>query len=624
MKHCYNFLSINDDLRQEAVPEIFYQPQPCDGLQECVPADRFHGMPVDVSDCFPADSTGCMPAGMATAEISYYVQRLRSALPPSKDYLCRHVPGGVQVWCRCGAGEDFEDVSRADDQVSCFAQSYLRFTLRIQAGPEAGRLVLVVSCDGSGYVLRECLRELLCRHPDTRIFRMALYGGIISNWSHLSLDARYNPEELYPLLNPAVSRWLDIPFPKVKGDDISILNRRICRFIEIFCNNGSLLAAIPHNGHLEPADAALGCFPPPQLQFGKGGLHTSPAEGLQLYGPAQRPPGSHFQCFFIYFEPDARYAEVFLNRLTGKNGICFLSRLPVTCNSSLNIVLEPGQDALSQAERQLKAFYIDPEVRHVAFYFTPCQCGGNNNSSRRLYSRLKEILQHLRVALLEVGYDMTDTGSLAALAAGTINRLGGQSWVLAGAGESDLVAGVACCADPGLAVAAACFTGNGMFLGSDLTKGGDRASVAGVILEKFFNRPGFQRIVIHYFDHGSAGSPEVPEWFPDELYPGIPVVGVGISRHREGGIMLLGDSPYPAPGMWARTGSHDWLLVTSSCVSGSCQPLNLHFTCNSPGYLDGEGITAGLLSQVYSFCYLRWGKGMALPVTLRIKKTFTD
>ena len=559
-------------------------------------------------------------SGPAGADAEYYIQRLRAVLLPGEGFFCRHVPGGVQAWCS-GKGED--TVCKNNPVFHGLVRSYLRFTLRVQQGPEAGRYVLVVSCDGHGYILRECLRELLCRHPDTRIFRMAAYEGMISNWSQLPDDAKYNPEELFPLLNPAVAHWLGIPFPEKRRDiNFCTLQRSISGFIDIYCSSSAFLAAIPHTGRLEPADASLcGCLPPPQLLFGKGGLHSSPVEGLKLYGPAQRPPGSHFQYFFIYFAPDALLADAFLSRLPEKNGVCCLVRLPMTCNPSLHVILEPGLDAPAQVKRQLNVLSLDPEVRYVAFYFTPRSCGGKNNNSRHFYCRLKEMLHKLHVTLVGVGHEPLVSGpdsALSALAGRIVGRLGGQPWMVAGA-ESDLVAGVAGCADTGIAIAAACFTGNGNFEGADFTRTGGRESVAGFIVEMFEDHPGFRRIIIHYFSHGSSVSPEIPAWFPTELYRGIPVVGVGISRPREGSILLLNGSSGPAPGMWARTGKSDWLLVTSPCGSGSSLPLNLHFTCSCPGYLDQEGVIAGLLEQVHSFCYLKWGKGSALPVTASCK-----
>jgi hypothetical protein len=560
----------------------------------------------------------------ASADAEYYIERLRKVLLPQAGFFCRHVPGGIQVWCSDnGSGENGDEIRCEDNSVLPVVRSFQRFTLRVQSGTEAGRYVLVVSCDGHGYILRECLRELLCRHPDTRIFRMAVYEGMISNWSQLPMDAQYNPEELFPLLNPAVARWLGIQFPKQRRSiNICTLNQRINGFLEKYCRSSAFLSAIPHTGCLQPADPSLcGYFPAPQLQFGKGGLHTTPAEGLQLYGPAQRPPGSHFQCFFIYFEPDAPHTDVFLSRMPGNCGICCLVRLPMTCNPSLNIVLEPGQDAPAQAKRQMEVLSLDPEVRYVAFYLNPGSSDGKNNSSHNLYFLLREMLDKLEVILVGVEHDImiSESGSaLAALAGRIVSRLGGQAWMVAGAGESDLVAGVAGCAVPGIAVAAACFTGNGLFLGADFTKRGDRSSVAGLILEMFERHPGFRRIVIHYFDHGHPGSPEIPEWLPEELYPGIPVVGVGISRHREGGILLFNDTSVPSPGTWARTGKADWLLVTAPCGSGSFLPLNLHFSCSCPGYLDQEGVVTGLLEQVHAFCYLKRGKGSSLPVTLRM------
>jgi hypothetical protein len=489
----------------------------------------------------------------------------------------------------------------------------------VQPGP-AGCHVLVVSCDGRGCILQTSVRELLCHHPDTRIFRMIACHGMISNWTELLLEARYNFEEQFPLLNPALARWLGIPFPKKKKDNLQSVEESVRWFIQTFCSSSSFLEAIPHTGHLEVADPSLcGCFPAPQLLFGKGGLHTSPAEGLQLYGPAIRPPGSHFQCFFICFAAEASFAEAFSGNLHFPGGICHLARLPMTCNSAFNIVLEPGEDLQAQAERKLKDLSLEPEVQYVAFYVHPRTGGGINNSSRRLCRQLKEMLQRRQVVLVEVDQDQPVRGStdaMTALGGRLIAGLGGHPWLVPGAGESDLVAGVAGCQYTGLPVAASCYTGNGIFLGADFTRGADTPSVGGFIMEMFEKREGFRRIVIHYLDKSFPGSHELPEWFPRELYKGIPVVGIGISRNRAGNILLPGGSSLPAPGTWARTGSYGWLLVTSPCAGGSSLPLNLHFTCSSKGYLDREGVMPGLLEQVHAFCHLRRGKGGAWPVTV--------
>ena len=562
----------------------------------------------------------------AEQDAAYIIQRLRSALPPADDFFCRYVPGGLQAWCRCedggatGSGNCRNFVYNHGEE-DCGSlrswQTFRRFTLRVQPGP-AGGFVLAVSYDGQGYILRTSIRELLCHHPDTRIFRMAVCRGVISTWPSRPADDRYDAEEQFPLLNPALARWLGMPFPGERKDSLQSMKASIRWFIETHCSSSSFLEAIPHTGLLEVADPSLcGYFPAPQLLFGRGGLHTSHAEGLQLYGPAIMPPGIHFQCFFICFEQDVPAAGIFRGRLQGAGGICNLVRLPMTCNSALNIVLEPGPDVQSQAARKLRCLSLDPEVQYVAFYIHPRSFGGPYSSSRRLYGQLKELLQRLQVVLVGVDQDQPargGNGAVTALAVRLVTGLGGYPWLVAGAGESDLVAGVAGCRYTGLPVAAACYTGNGTFLGADFTREADTPSVGGFIMEMFEKREGFRRIVIHYLDQSYPGSHELPEWFPGKLYKGIPVVGIGISRHPAGSLLLPDGSSMPSPGTWARTGRSDWLLVTPPGTNGSSLPLNLHITCSTPGYLGQEGVVSGLLKQVHGFCYLRRG---AWPVSLR-------
>ena len=573
-------------------------------------------------------------AGYPEVARAYTTRCIRLLLVPQTDYHRPWFLSSTQFWCRDTTSPGTND-----------RPGYHRFTLKVVHDSETSEPGLMISYDGIAFILKQSLAQLHYSNPDTRMFRLAAFRGRIYPWKFLPETAWYHANEIFPVLNREVTGWLGEVFPADYSN--ATFHRHfthIAGFINSYCQSETFQAVVPHNNQFKPVSSnSTGklVHAGSKFLFGEGQTGTNPLEGLKKYGPLQRPAGTHFRYFFIYFENQQAEAMRLSRCIAGKEGHLKINRLtclPLAHAPEYDMIIGGEADAAMQVEHCLRYRWFDAGVTWYAFYISPYSRSEPDESRKQLYYRIKELLLHRQVSMqaVDAGKLRHDfSHALGSIACGMVVKLGGIPWLPEGKRHSGPVVGL-CSIRRGrilqqYAGISVRFSQEMNFCGFDLFPATDPLILAGRVVEALLlylrHFPTPRQMVIHTNMPLNEDHMEPMQKMLAQLQIDIPVVMALIRQASGRGLMVFGNrngNAMPENGTWIHYGDNRYLLnINARERRGRHRvaqnlPLRIRFRCTHPGYLASDGIVPEMLEQICSLSRMHWNpdRHSSLPVTV--------
>jgi hypothetical protein len=567
---------------------------------------------------------------------AYYTGQVRDIIAPQVEFIQYNFLKDTQFWC--------SDKTFRNNHY----HKYYRFTVRVQHNYADGTPELLISYDGTSHLVTTGMTELVDEHNlDTRQIKTVAFRKRIYPFIHLSEDAKYHPEEVFPVLNRDMAKHMgwNFPFEKVT-DGYSRAHKMIAGFTQKYIMTDEFRAVIPHTGYWKsvPEETTGRLNQTGQLlEFGEGGKSNNPREGITQYGPLKFPEGTHFRYFFIYFEENRAQTENLYLHIIKKKGFTRLSKftqLQLQYAKDKNIVLSLRNDYEQQVREAIGKLEPEPGIRYFAFYVSPWTKFEPDEKKHRLYYRIKEMLLYRQISMQTVEGSKLESDfglAIANIGMSLIAKMGGVPWRLENREDKrELVVGFGAYRRRDLVKpyvgSAVCFSQDGTFREFDVFRAGDTLSIAGSAVEAFQefrkNYPDAQRLVIHFYKRMGKEELAPLEKMLEELELDIPVVVAGIRQNHSKSLLVFdGDKMniMPQNGTWTRCGDYTYLLnvnhrkkISDQSVKQS-MPLKVEFQCNREGYLDTEGLVSELLTQIYTFGFMHWRSVRQSPTPVTVK-----
>lgn len=566
---------------------------------------------------------------------AWYTHRIRQVLAGKTAYLRGNFLRDTQFWC-CNEAENSEHWD-----------SFHKFTLRIQSDFISGQPELMIAYDGCGYLSKKSQAELSEEEElDTRLIQNVAYRKRIYRYDQLPDVAHYHPGELFPLINRELAAYLQIESPyRMVSDKFNVFYRQVDSFRTTYCSDFSFLNIIPHTGQwklLTQEHQGRLNVSGRKLVFGQGMSEEDAYKGMKNFGPLQRPPGTHFNYFFIYFEEQEVAAHTLYNYLLKREGFLRMdvfTRMSWLYERGKNLVIRQGENPETKVREYLNTTGFDPGVVYFAFYISPYTRFEADEQKKKLYYRIKELLLYRHISMQAVeGHKLSGnfSNSMANISIALVAKLGGIPWRLEAKEQPELVIGFGAYRNrgqhTGYTGSAFCFSQDGIFREFEVFPAEDTRSIAGSALKAFqqyrTTYPDARRMIIHFYKRMSRRELAPLEKMLHEMQLDIPVVIVSVNKTPSKSLLAFDDPnscTMPADGTWVQTGASAYLLNINlrkkreDIRVKQTFPLRLHFQCNREGYLEQEGLILELMEQVYAFSYLHWRSVRQSPLPVTVK-----
>jgi len=591
----------------------------------------------------------------------YYTQRLTDHFRAKGIPVQSNLVSDTNVWIKCSS-----------PYRNC--TGYRCFTLRIQLKAPDYRPELIVISGEVHSVFSNAVSSSLFSETTAGNFNRVLFRNEIHYYRELPEEARRNPEEVFPCINPDLRRTLRLQPPAPdKSNRYPRYWKEIEDFRQKYLDNEEIEAFL----HLHTAWTRV---LPKHLQnekrellFGKG-LHAEPKYGFRLLGPKELI-ADDVVFFYIMHQDDTPFCLSFHFYLNGnepafKGGLNSFLKMKYTTDKTLSIIFKDKENPLKEIKERLDANQsgFDCSKRYVAIYLSPHSKTTTNTRHKTIYYQIKEQLllrgivsQTIDVnkswgckretekiphdatgstkAVLNPGFQYYLPNILVAIYA----KLGGTPWCLQTDGEEELVIGISAYRSRMLEQkylgSTFSFTSEGRFTGFHCFKSTQLSELVGSIMVAVRNycagNKRAKRLVIHFYKRLSRKELKPIEKALSSLGLSIPVVVLSVNKTFSEdlvGFDLTKNHKMPLSGSYISLSDTQYLLYNNQLVTGNetiCEregfpfPLKIHIQQFLPGTEEStpmaeEEIT-GLLEQVCRFSQLYW-KSVSrqwMPVTLR-------
>lgn len=457
----------------------------------------------------------------------------------------------------------------------------------------------------------------------------------------------------FPIINKGLAKELKLFLPfREKDNQYKDYNARIQDFYERFLNNDLFRSIIPidHEGFLKiPAELAdRTADESAMLLFGKKKACLDPFEGLRNFGPYKPSQWNKIQMFYIFHEDDTQTA-LLINRYF-RNGLKWFKGLQEYAHIiSFN---EPGfsikflnrNNPAPEIEKALQKRNFDRNVKYLAIYLTPIGRFETDETLRRVYFDVKEMLLKRDIAsqaidpqnVLSRGEDYTF--SLPNLAVNILAKLGGVPWRLNTVEKNELVVGIGAFKRRSTGMqyigSAFCFNNKGKFNRFDCFLKNELdlliGSITNSVREYVKSNNTIERLIIHFYKKMSYRELEPIEEALKNMGLNIPVFIVSINKTESRDIVAFDNYDpdlMPYSGTFLSIGTNRFILFNNtryaadplSVVESYPFPVKLSIDCSDKELLKDYNTLKELINQVYQFSRLYWKsmKQQNLPITIK-------
>ncbi len=612
-----------------ALPEESHKQFVVDG----VPAEYVYAHFDDISAGIPVKTDLSKHPSIARA---WYMHALNGAMRHHADVMVPNFLHDTECW--------FEVKDPAKEKYRIFK----RFSLRVQFHPSERTPELLISFDGFTYVSRTSLRGLFGMQGYHRnILRRVIFRGGCYRTDQLPEQARYHPEEVFPLLNRELKSLLNISIPAVPNrEKHHQFQKEVRWFYYEFATKEGFRDAIPHQNRFREVDAK-DMFVLPSgddlLEFGEGKTGRDIYQGFRDYGPVQLPPYSDAGYFYIYARHQSHVKDTLdaaLHSANGENKITSFSRVPLIHEQTLDIVFDADEEPLQSILNRIRLMETDPGKCYYAFFINPWSKYEQDRNKHDIYFHVKESL-----LLRDIMMQNMDAAKIATpglrffmpnLAAAFTGKLGGIPWRLKRPYCRELIVGFGVYRSSKYNMrytgSSVCFSGDGTFEAFDCFRENDTYALAATVEQALYkyvemhDRP--ERLVIHFYRKLSRKALQPVEQMLRKLKLEIPVIIVSINKTYSKNLSaFMHHDPYglPPAGTVINYSRHQYLLYLNDRMpenksySGAMpMPLKLSLWSEKSESIDDRETAAMLIQQVYDFCFLyyRSVKHARVPVTV--------
>lgn len=535
------------------------------------------------------------------------------------------------------------------------------FRLKLEHNDWSDGPLLQISYHGISKVLRESMLELEDDHQ--KHVSRVLYRGKIYSYIHMPDAARYNLQEVYPLLSNKLGMLLQ---PNAPARRTTNVYHQQHQKITDFALEHLTLPAVRRVLHI---DTHAWVQPPEKNLFQVSRISNqlllgepphvsvySPKVSLGMHGPFSLPKHKEVKFFAIFGEKDRDTAnELFkaLNNFEGKgvNGwipgkeksLYDYVRLRFTPEHDLSLRFQSTETLLAELQRHLDQVPLNHhKSRYVAFYLSPVSETSESVKDKMLYYALKEMLLKYQVSVQVIDRAKIRKPAFRRyyihnIAPAVLAKAGGIPWQLQNTHKEELIVGVGAFRSQASGVqyigSAFSFNCNGSMRQFNCITKNELFVLAGDIKEyilqhlKEFGRP--QRLIIHYY---KTMSDKNLKPITDMLYRlnlgDLPVFILSMSKTLSEDYILFDHSfqgLLPKSGTIAQIRKNEYLLFNNTRYENSNNniesyyyPLRLRVSCSQPVLLDNKATVKTLIDQVYQFSRVYWKsvKQQNLPVTV--------
>lgn len=493
-------------------------------------------------------------------------------------------------------------------------------------------------------------------------FRTVIYAGEVYKYEDLMEQKGINREEVYPVVNRAISRELDLPRPEWKK--INKMKRHTAK-IDWFYKTHVDRAAFreefkPSEFMSLPAEATHRIDgTSANLQFGNGRVDKNPYVGMKLGGPYEPPRVSHVELFMIVAEEDAEpIGNDFFKKLrdgTGHfPGLKKFAQLPIRKEAN-HITFKNKDNPLPEIRQKLQAMTLERNVHYGAIYISPIHRDDPDPAKRNVYYRMKEELLKYSITSQVVDVDSIKDPNFAYylpnIAVALTAKMDGVPWTLEKKAKSELVIGVGAYRPnerrKKYLGSAFCFSNSGDFQGFNSFMADDHLKLAGSFQKKIKefkeqnNR--VERVVIHFYKKMNRKEAGMVKRALKELKLDVPVVILTIHKTQSSDLVLVDRSKHhrlPLSGTWMKSGRSQFLLCNNTRfdepkenIKSYPYPIKVYVDLATEAAANGDWNKHNeqlneqledadwleeLLEQVYQFSRLNWQTVSikSLPVTV--------
>ena len=334
---------------------------------------------------------------------------------------------------------------------------YLKFSIKVQLKTVSKFPELLLSFDGISKVLKKSVAELIDQVSPTN-FNWVLTGTTLSKWKWLEQDQEITDySKYYPVLNKKLEKALSIPmeapprdnrYPKYFKYINTFYKRYLCDpdFIE--------LCPLHSDGFLDVSSSRINETSKESnlLVFGKNQTGIVPKYCLRDLEPYKGTPYRTVHLFYIFHEDDlqetAKIDSSFKTGFKWFKGLLQYGKILFHTEKNFSIPFKNKENPVPEIELALSDRDINPDIKYIAIYVTPCGKCEYDREHREIYYKVKEILLKRKITSQAIDPEkMNAQGdawvySLPNIAVAILAKLDGIPWRLNTPIKNELIVGV--------------------------------------------------------------------------------------------------------------------------------------------------------------------------------------
>ncbi len=582
----------------------------------------------------------------------YYTHLIRQYLKDKVDLVSPNFIKDVDAWIH------------EPDLSTDFYKAYRVYGLRVQIARITESPELLIYYQGISKVLNKSIIDLDEISED--IYTKAIFKNEIMYYDNLSNEAKYNKQEVYPIVNKDLELKFDLsdstsPFRNIYQEILTLLSN----FVTVYLSTDEFkeLINLSSTDFLQADDNLIFHTRSEsnyiQLGLGDKVKVFTPKENLKTYGPYKLPEKTNVKFLIIYHENDSDYANklvhIMRNRYQLPNGKFIDNKFGTSLYEFIRIKFNLDKEHSIPFNDEMNPHtaiheFIDnndfdtENFQYLAYYISPFNKDESDDEKKKIYYKVKEtLLKHHITSQVIFREHILDKKFKSLyyvnIAAATLAKVGGIPWRLDSEVKNELIIGVGAFKHEDIGTqyigSAFCFSNNGEFQEFSCTsKSNPRLLAAKIkvyIKEYVDKNKNIERLVIHFYKEMSKKEiAPIKQILFDLGYPNLPIFIININKTFSGDYLAFDTSSVgliPYSGTILQIGRNQYLLFNNTrytnaeteSIESYHRPIKLNFQCTKRELLYDKKIIKDMIDQIYQFSRMYWKsvKQQKLPVTVK-------
>lgn len=584
----------------------------------------------------------------------YFNHLIRQYFQDKANFIKANFADDTELW--------FKDNSKNDSRFT----AYNVFTIRIQYSNLSNGYELVLFRNSLSKILKTGIADL--SGLDEKLYRTVQYQNNLFHFKKLPDEARYNLQEVFPLVTSTIGSQLNIneysnPFknryPEIQQDLLTFIDNYFANdeFSKVIQLKSTDLLAVPaYKLSYVGDDSHL-------LQVGSSNNKvsvTSPKGNVKRHGPFSLPDKERTVKFIMIFHKNDRdYANrlvlIFQKKYLNDEGKLADDRFGTSLYDHIRLKFDLDAENSIQFENNLDPFTaiddylgktdLDHEkYNYVAIYLSPFNKDETDIEKKKVYYRVKEtLIRHMITsqAIYRENILKKDFVTLhyANIAAAILAKAGGIPWQLDTKVKPELIVGIGAFENQEIGVkyigSAFSFSTSGEFKEFNCRTATETNLLAQEIkisVQDFIKKEGkLDRVIIHFYKKMSDRDIRPIQKALFHLgFKDIPIIVITVNKSVQKDFIAF-DNSYsglmPYSGTIINLARNEYLLFNNTRyasepgakIESYHKPIKLKFQSTNPEILENDETIKELIDQVYQFSRMYWKsvKQQNLPITIK-------